>query len=161
MKERLTRKKLSTWLGILIILGLLMGVVLLAAVIYVTADAMKAAGWNTTFMQYVEYVILIILGILIVRHWMTEYEYDLIDDELIVDRYLGRHPRNLMRIRLSSIVSVGKTEPNIKKKDKLTFRSKSKGVVYIIYKQNGEQKCLYFSPSEDMLSLIEERRIKR
>lgn len=161
MKERLTRKKLSTWLGILIILGLLMGVVLLAAVIYVTADAMKAAGWNITFMQYVEYVILIILGILIVRHWMTEYEYDLIDDEIIVDRYIGRHPRNLMRIRLSSIVSVGKTEPDIKKKDKLTFRSKSKGVVYIVYKQNNEQKCLYFSPSEDMLSLIEERRIKR
>lgn len=161
MKERLTRRKLSTWLGILTVLGLLIGVVLLAAIIYVAADAMKAAGWNVTFMQYVEYVILIIIGILIVRHWMTEYEYNLIDDELIVDRYIGRHPRNLLRIRLSSIVSVGKAQPDIKKKDRLTFRSKSKGVVYIVYKHNGEQKCMYFSPSNDMLSLIEERRVKR
>ncbi len=160
MKERLTRKKLSTWLGILAVLGLLLGVVVLAAVIYVAADAMQAAGWNTTFMQYVEYAILIIIGILIVRHWMTEYEYNLIDDELIVDRYIGRNPRNLLRLRLSSIVSVGKQEPDMKKV-RLTFRSKSKGVVYIVYKQNGEQKCMYFSPSNDMLSLIEERRIKR
>ncbi len=158
MKERLSRKKLSTWLGILAILGLLIGVVLLAAIIYVAADAMKAAGINTTFMQYVEYVILIVAGILIVRHWMTEYEYHLIDDELIIDRYVGRNPRNLLRIKLSSIVSVGKQEPNIKKKDRFTFRSKSKGVAYIVYKQNGEQKCMYFSPSTELLSLIEERR---
>jgi hypothetical protein len=161
MKERLTRKKLSTWLGILAILGLLIGVVLLAAIIYVAADAMKAAGWNTTFMQYVEYVILIIAGILIVRHWMTEYEYSLVDDELIIDRYIGRNPRNLLCIKLSSIVSVSKQEPDIKKKDKLTFRSKSKGVTYIVYKQNGEQKCMYFSPSDELLSFIEERRVKR
>lgn len=161
MKERLTRKKLSTWLGILTILGLLIGVVLLAAVIYVAADAMKSAGWNTTFMQYVEYVILIVIGILIVRHWMTEYEYSVIDGELIVDRYIGRNPRNLLRIKLSSIVSVGRQEPDIKKQDRLTFKSKNKGVVYIVYKQNGEQKCMYFSPSDELLSLIEERRAKR
>jgi hypothetical protein len=161
MKERFARKKLPTWLGILTILGLLIGVVLLAAVIYVAADAMKAAGWNTSFMQYVEYVLLIIVGIFIVRHWMTEYEYDLIDDELIVDRYIGRRPRNLLRIRLHSIVSVGKDEPDIKKKDRLTFRSKSKGVTYIVYKQNSEHKCMYFSPSDKLLSLIEERRNNR
>jgi len=161
MKERVTRKKLSTWLGIFTILGLLIGVVLLAAVIYVAADAMKSAGWNTTFMQYVEYVILIVIGILIVRHWMTEYEYSVIDGELIVDRYIGRNPRNLLRIKLASIVSVGRQEPDIKKQDRLTFKSKNKGVVYIVYKQNGEQKCMYFSPSNELLSLIEERRAKR
>jgi len=158
MKERLSRKKLSAWLGILTILGLLTGVVLLAAIIYVAADAMRAAGLNPFFMQYVEYVILIVAGIFIVRRWMTEYEYNLIDDELIIDRYIGRNPRNLLRIRLNAIVTVSKKQPDIKKKDRLTFRSKSKGVVYIVYRQNGEQKCMYFSPSDKLLALIEERR---
>jgi hypothetical protein len=58
-------------------------------------------------------------------------------------------------------VSVGKDEPDIKKKDRLTFRSKSKGVTYIVYKQNSEHKCMYFSPSDKLLSLIEERRNNR
>ena len=161
MKERFKRKKLSAWLGILVILGLVLGIIMLAAVIYVAADAMRAAGWQTWYMQYVEYILLIMAGIFIVRYWMTEYEYDLIDDELIFDRYIGQRPRSLLRLSLSSIVSVGTQKPNIKKLERLTFRSKKSGVTYIVYKQNGQQKCLYFSPSDEMLALIEKRRNTR
>ena len=161
MKERLKRKKIPVWLGMLCILGLLIGVVLLAAVIYVAADAMKAAGWNTVYMQYVEYVILIVAGILIVRHWMTEYEYDLVDDEFIVDRYIGQRPRNLLRLPLKSIVSVSRETPGIKKKERLTFKSKKRGVTYIVYKHKGCEKCMYFSPSDELLALIQKRRVGR
>lgn len=161
MKERLTRKKISAWLGILIILGLFVGIVLLAAVIYVAADAMKSLGWDTWYMQYVEYVILIVAGIFLVRHWMTQYEYDVIDNELIIDRYIGRNPRNLLRISLSSIISADTHLPDIKKMDALTFRSKKSGVKYIVYQQNGQQKCMYFSPSDELFALINERRGQR
>jgi hypothetical protein len=161
MKERFTRKKLAAWLGILVILGLLLGVIVLAAIIYVVADAMKAAGWDVWYMQYLEYIILIALGIFIVRYWMTEYEYDVIDDELIIDRYIGKRPRNLLSVKLGAIVSVETKRPDIKKMDRLTFKSKRSDVKYMVYKQNGQQKCLYFSPSDDLLALIEQRRHNR
>lgn len=159
MKERLKRKKLPAMLEILVILGLFLGIVLLAALIYVAADALRSIGWNTTFMQYIEYVILIVAGVLIVKHWMTEYEYALIDDELIIDRYLGRNPKSLLRIKLSAIVSLGADAPDIRKIDRFTF--KKKDIVYMVYKQNGQQKCAMFSPSEDLLNLIEQRRARR
>ncbi len=158
MKERFKRKKLPAWLGILIILGLLLGVIVLAAIVYVAADAMRAAGWATWYMQYIEYIILIVAGIFIVRYWMTEYEYDLIDDELIIDRYIGQRPRNLQRIPLASVISVGVQEPEFKKPERLTFKSKKSGVKFLVYKQNGQQKCMYFSPSDELLALIEKRR---
>lgn len=158
MKERFKRKKITPLLGVIAILCLLIGVVLLAAIIYVATDAMTTMSWNPWFMQYVEYIILIIAGVLFVRHWMTEYEYDVIDNDFIIDRYIGRRPRNLVHIKLSSIVSIGKDKPDIKKMDRLTFKSKRSGVTYIVYKQNGQQKCLYFSPSDKLVCLINERR---
>lgn len=161
MKERLKRKKLPAWLGILVILGLLLCVVTLAAIIYVAADAMRSAGWETWYMQYIEYIILIAAGILIVRYWMTEYEYDVIDDELIIDRYIGQRPRNLLRIALRAIVSIGDEKPVAEKPERLTFKSKKSGVTYLVYKQNGQQKCIYFSPGDELLSLIEKRRGER
>lgn len=160
MKQRFKRKKVSPFAGILIILGLLFGVVTLAAVIYVATDAMKAAGLAVWYMPYVEYVLLIAAGIFIVRRWMTEYEYDVIDDELIIDRYIGRRARNLLHIKLSSVVSIGPGRPDVPL-ERLTFQAKSGGVTYIVYRQNGRQKGFYFSPSDALAALIAERTPQR
>lgn len=157
MKERIKRKQLSAVLGILVILSLFLGVVLLSAAIHMVSHTLKAAGWDTTFMPYIEYLILILVGLLIVTRWLPEYEYTVIDDELYIDRYLGRRFKNLTCIRLSEIVSIGKSEPDIRQKARFTFKSKNQDVVYIVFKQDGQNKCGYFSPSKELLELIEKR----
>lgn len=157
MKEKLKRKKLSSALGILVILAILAGVVALAAIIYVLTDALYAMGVNAAFMQYAQYVLLIIIGVLIVRRYLTEYEYALNGDELSIDRYIGQRQRNLLCIKTSQIVSIGKQPPGLRALERLTFKPKS-GAVYIVFKEDGKQRCAYFSPSEKLLEMIEEKR---
>lgn len=154
MKERLSRKKLSVPLGILVILALFAGILVLSAVVFVATDALGLRQYY----QLVVLALLIVLGVFIVRRWLTEYEYAVIDDELIIDRYIGKRGKNLLRIRLKSIVSLGREKPGYKKPQRLTYRSKRSGVTYIVYKQDGEELCVYFSPSDAMRALIDRRR---
>lgn len=154
MKERLKRKQLPVWAGILTILGLVACMIVIIAALFVLADL-----FNFEYMQYIEYVLFILIGILIIRKWLTEYEYSVIDNEFFVDRYLGKRPRRLFEIRFSDIKYIGSDLPESYsgKKQRLTYLSRRKGVVYIIYTHNGNQKCAFFSPSSKMLDLIQTR----
>lgn len=154
MKERLKRKQLSTWTGILTILGLIAGMFIIIAVLFVLADLL-----NFKYMDYIEYALFILIGILIIRKWLTEYEYIVVDDELFVDRYLGSRPRRLFSVRFSNIKYIGIKLPKSYRgrKQRLTYLPRRKDVVYIVYTDKGNQKCAFFSPSSDMLSLIQTR----
>jgi len=154
MKERYKRKQLPTWLGLLVVVGLF--VLILVAHFLLTA---LASVLKITFMEYIEYALFILIGILIVRKWLTEYEYALVDNDLYVDRYIGKRPRRLFEISLSDISYIGRSLPEgfEGKKQRLTFASRRKGVVYIVYKAGESQRCVYFSPSTDLLALMEKR----
>lgn len=154
MKERLSRKKLSVPVGILVVLALFVGILLMSAVIFVLTDALGLR----LYYQYVVFALLIVIGIAIVRKWLTEYEYAVVDDELIIDRFIGSRPKNLFRIRLNRVVSISQDKPSCSKKQRLTYHPESHGVTYIVYLQDGEERCLYFSPSEAMRTLIDQRR---
>ena len=154
MRERLKRRQLSAFFGILIIIGLLIGIVIIAAAMYVLADAL-----NTGFIEYIEYILFILIGIIIIRKWITEYEYAIVDGEFFIDRILGKNPKRLFEIKLSAITYIGKTLPidYNGKKQRLTYKAKRSGVVYIIYKSGGDKKCAYFSPSQQMVELLQTR----
>ena len=159
MRERIKRKSLSVPAGILTIVGLLIGIVLLAMIMYVIADALDSKfQLPKIYMQYVEYALFILIGVLIIRHWLTEYEYVLVDDTLTVDRYIGKRPRTLLNIKLADITKMGSAVSFSGKKQRLTLKSKRRGVVYIVYKKDGEEKCVYLSPGEQLLGEIEKRR---
>lgn len=155
MKETLKRTQFSAIVGILTIVGLFAGIVVLAAIMYVLANA-----FGISFMEYIEYALFIFIGVLIIQKWITEYEYAVVDDEFFVDRYLGKHPKRLFGIKLKSITYMGKQLPKdySGKKQRLTYKSKRSGVVYIIYQSNGEKKCAYFSPSQKLLDIMGARR---
>ena len=154
MKERLSRKKLSTPLGILVVLGMVAGILIIYAAVFIAADALGLRAYH----QYIVFVLLILLGVFIVRKGLTEYEYDVIDDELIIERYIGDRGRGLLRIRIKSISNIGPERPALKKLQRLTYRAKRKGVTYFVYSQNGNEVGAYFSPSPELTALINKRR---
>lgn len=158
MRERLRRRQLSMFVGIITIIALLICIIIIAAALYVLADALNAA-----FIEYFQYALFIIIGILIIQKWITEYEYSIVDGELFVDRYLGKNPKRLFEIKLSRITYIGKTLPESYngKKQRLTYKSKRSGVVYIIYKSGEDKKCAYFSPSDRMIELLRTRTSKK
>ena len=156
MKERLSRKKLSAPLGILVVLGLVAGILVLSAVVFIAADMLGLR----LYYQYIVFALLIIIGVLIVRKGLTEYEYTLADDELVVERYIGARGRELLRIRLKSIVSIGQDRPEAVKLQRLTYHAKRRGVTYIVYKLNSEERGAVLSPSSALLELIDKRRGK-
>ncbi len=157
MKERYKRKQLSTIFGILIVIGLVAAILLLHMLMTAINNVL-----NISFMEYIEYVLFILIGIAIVRKWITEYEYAIVDDELFVDRYIGKRPRRLFETRLGQIIYIGDTLPSdyTGKKQRLTFASRRRGVVYIVFIKDDDKKCVFFSPSEKMQDMIKARMAK-
>ncbi len=157
MKERLSRKKLSAPLGILVVLGLVAGILVLSAIIFIAADKLGLR----LYYQYAEFVLLVVIGVLLVRKGLTEYEYDVVDDELIIERYIGARGKELLRISLKSIVNIGPDKPQMSSLQRFTYHPQRRGVTYIVYKQNGEEHGAFFSPSSALLELLNERRGKK
>lgn len=155
MRERLKRKQLSAPMGILLVILLVAIMVILSAVIFVIADYFNIGG----ILDYVKYLLFIVIGILIIRKWITEYEYALIDDELFVDRYIGKRPRRLLSVKLSHVTYIGKRIPDdySGKINRLTYNSRRSDVTYIVYVEKDEKNCAYFSLSDSMLSKIQSR----
>lgn len=155
MRERLKRKELSAPMGILLIVLLLAVMVILSAAIFVIADCFNIGG----ILDYAKYLLFIVLGIIIIRKWITEYEYALVDNELFIDRYIGKRPRRLLLLKLSHITYIGKRVPDdySGKIHRLTYKSKRSDVTFIVYIEKDQKKCAYFSPSDSMLSKIQSR----
>ena len=155
MKERLSRKKLSAPMGLLVVLGLVAGILLIYTTVFIAADALGLRSYH----QYIAYALLIVLGVIIVRRWLTEYEYHVADGELIVERYIGDRGRELLRIRLKSILHIGPEKPRGMRLQRLTFRPRRHGVTYVVYRQDsGGEAGMFFSPSPVLANLIEQKR---
>lgn len=155
MRERLKRKQLSAPIGILSIVLLLAVIIILSAVIFVIADYFNIGG----ILDYAKYLLFIIIGVIIIRKWITEYEYVLVDNELFIDRYIGKRPRRLLSLKLTHITYIGKRVPDdySGKIHRLTYKSKRSDVTYIVYIEKDQKRCAYFSPSDSMLSKIQSR----
>jgi hypothetical protein len=151
MKERYIRKQLPAILGILIAIGLVILVLLLHGI----ATAVNSFV-GVSFMEYIEYVILIVLGIAIVRKWLTEYEYEVTEDSFAVNRAIGRRPRRIFECPTRHIIYIGRDKPSDTKGriTKLTYASGNKDKVYLTYIKNDEKRCAVFSPSEGLVEFI-------
>ena len=158
MKEKLKRRQPSTIAGIGIVLGLVVGIIVFSMLMSMLAIYLRTAyEWNTTFMQYIEFALLIVFGVWIVRRWLTEYEYEVTGDELIIGQLVGRRGKTLYRAKLKDITYIGPDFSEASGRPlRLTFKNRKRGVVYI---QSGG-KYAYFSPSEELLKVIEAQRAK-
>ena len=154
MKERYKRKRVSTVLGILITLMLLALILLLHGILTAINTVLEIS-----FMEFIEYGIILLIGILIVRKWLTEYEYTVTDDGFYVDRILGSRSRLIFGTSLSEIVYISKEKPkDFKGKTKrLTFRSGKKDKAYMVAVNDCQKICVVFSPSDKMTELLESR----
>ena len=157
MKERYKRRQLSTFVGILVTIGLVAAILLLHMLMSAINTVLEI-----TFMEYIEYVLFILIGLAIVRKWITENEYAVVDDELFVDRYIGKRNRRVFEIKLGQIIYIGDTLPSDYKgkKQRLTYASRRRGVTYIVFIKSDEKKCAYFNPGEKMLEVIRARMAK-
>ncbi len=152
MKERLKRTQLSLITGILSIVGLFAAIILTVMIVSVLADLLKAA-----YFEFIEYALFIVLCILIIRKWIVEYEYCVIDDSFTTDRYIGKTPKRILSVSLSDISYIGKNIPRncTGKPQRLTFKSRRRDVIYIVYGK--DKRCAYLSPSKKMLDMLNDR----
>ncbi len=154
MKERYKRKTLPALVGILITIGLVGLVLLLHGIATAINTLIQAA-----FMEYVEYVIIIFLGIVIVRKWLTEYEYEADEENFVVSRVIGNRPRRIFECPFRQMIFIGREKPQDTKGRmiKLTFAAGRKNLVYITYIKDDEKRCAVFSPSENFMEYLGSR----
>ena len=153
MKERYKRKTLPTALGILITIGLVGLVLLLHGIATAIETYIKFS-----LMEYIEYLLLIVLGIVIVRRWLTEYEYAADEENMTVERVIGSRPRRIFECPIKQMIYIGRQRPQDTKgrHTKLTFSGK-KNRAYITYIKDDEKRCAVFSPSDAFYDFLKSR----
>lgn len=110
MRQRLSNPKLKWWQGILLILGIVLALLIIqfAAAAY----ALYMGGANARLYASAGFWVFgILLALLILRHFIMEYEYSLEGLILRVDRIYGRmRPRMAVQIVTRKIAFVGTPE---------------------------------------------------
>ena len=111
------------------------------------------------YSQIALYALLIAAGWYIYRFRLTTFRYTLTDSFFSIDRLTGRSERAEERLSLSDITDIGIALPEhrtgIRRR---AIRNRSilpeKKSTAIRYRENGEERILLISPSEDMLEKL-------
>ena len=110
------------------------------------------------YLEYVLYLFLIGLALFIVKRYVTEYRYSLFSDEIIFEKIVGKRQTPLLVVRVWEIVKTGSIhdddyDPKSMELFDLTFNKSS--AKYILFKHNGEEKLVVYSPSVDFLRQLD------
>lgn len=153
-KETLHRKELGALSGVALVLGLIAGVVLLSSLLSMAA---KSIGFG--YLQYVLYVLFILLGVFLIRKRLTAYTYAVTDDELLFEKTVGGNVRAREMLSLKFVTRLEPLEQykgEKKNRQKQTYLGKA-GAYVLTYTKDGASETIMFHPSPKMVECIELR----
>ncbi len=95
-----------------------------------------------------------VFAFFVLTRYSAVFTYSLEGYTLRVNRKIGKRNKEV-EIRAGDIVSISRTDPKIRP----TYRMKkyilrNKRDCYIVYNKNGEQACLLFNPSDEMIKKL-------
>ena len=147
-KFELKHKEIPAWLGILMILGVMAGIIILTFVMYLIQSLTGVGG-----LFYVEFVLLTVFAVWYARTRLITFIYYLNGDILRIDRIYSRRPKLDNFIRMDKIIFMGKLKnlPEKYKKYKLqreTFKRKSGESFCVVHMIENKYFTALLSPSK-------------
>jgi|GEM_PF-35525 len=142
-------KKNTLLINILIILGILLGIYLLAWLLYVLQTKIDVGILSIGF-----FIAVLMAGYLFLSSRDAEYVYTLADEKLTLEKKLSGHTTLKLQIPLKAISSVAPASPSQKGKYMLGHGYEK---FICIYSTDGQQQQVFFSPDSRLLHLLENR----
>ena len=152
--EAFRHKKISTFKGILYVICIVALFIIVSVLARLIAYAMK---WS--FVDYILYLILIIIGTVIIKTKIQDYIYTLNGGTLMLERELGTRTKLLVSIPLNRVLWKGKYNELPEQYSgigfsKVTFQPK-KETYCIVYNNEGKVAAVGFSPTDVLIEKIE------
>jgi hypothetical protein len=117
---------------------------------------------NVHHAEYFIYVALILLGVYVIRKYLTEYRYSLFDDEVIVDRIIGSRSAPMLVLRMREIEEQGRLDELSEDRRQYVQRVvranvRRAGCGYILFRRDEALQMLVYNPTMSSLSIWPKR----
>ena len=153
IREVATRKSSMGYRGLLLIFIITILVLLASSLVGYIQN-----NFGIRHLEYIVYFMLIAFGVFVIRYFVTQYRYSLFDDQLIIERMLGKRIDIIVNIYIWDIVSFDEAKKHSKeeKKKMKTFKLyvQHTDKYSIIYKKNDETFEAVFNPSQEFISQL-------
>ncbi len=162
IREIATRKGSSGYKGLLLIVAIALFIISMSSLVGFIENKFGVKN-----LEYIIYVILFALSFYVIQHFVTEYRYSLFDDELILEKMLGKKITPIVNIFIWDILSFEKLNSSekvkIAKSYKLYADNSNKWI--LLFKKDSEIYEVVFSPSDEfanqLISAINNRQHKQ
>lgn len=109
-------------------------------------------------LEIVIYVSLLVFIIVLIKLYFTEYRYSFFEDEIIIEKLLGKKITPLVSVRIWDITYFGPILDNNWQEDEMKIDScdvSKKDVTLILYSNKGAKCALTFNPSKELISQVQ------
>ncbi|MGI6200179.1 MAG: hypothetical protein ACOYJA_05370 [Christensenellales bacterium] len=144
-KERYKRPWATAGRDFFLVIGLVALILALSAV----SNMLRYYGWFL-YGNWATIAIVVVIGGLLVNRRITEFQYLLGEDRLLVDRVLGSKEKTVLTIPLDRVISLtpGVSHGEVKKSRKMTYRRRDPNNYELLYRaKDGAVERVIFSPS--------------
>ncbi len=161
IREIATRKGSDGTRGILLILAIAILIIFMSSVVGYFENKYDIKG-----LEYIIYVVLIVICYFVVQHFIVQYRYSLFDDELLIEKMLGKRTTPMVDVFIWDILSFEKVNSSQKVKVSKSYRlfADSTNKWFLTFKKGEEIFEAVFSPSEEFVaqlnSAISNRQVK-
>lgn len=154
MIRQIARLRVSIGKSILMVTVITVCVVLMSGIVGYFRNNL---GIRNT--EYVIYILLIVLGLYIVKKYLTEYRYSLFDDEVIIDRIVGNRVEALLVLRVREIEEHGLLSEMSEDKRQYVERIIKANIRkirchYILFHRNGKRQMLVYNPTDEFAEAL-------
>ncbi len=152
IREKKNKKELSGNRAFFAVILLSLSIIIMSSVVGFIENRFGIKN-----LENIIYLIIIIVAYFLIKNYLTEFRYSFIDDELIVEKILGKKVTPIATIKVKEIEHFGKlSEIDWLNKDMyVDYCDIHKRKAYAIkYIKNGETRVITLTPSEELIAHI-------
>lgn len=153
IREKKTRREVSGNSAFIVMILLSVGIIILSTIVSYVQNT-----FGINHLQNIIYVILIVVAYFLLKSYLTEFRYSFFDDELIIEKILGKRITPIASIKSRDIEYFGKLA-DVDWTDKdlhVDYCDIYKRKAHVIkYNKKGEIMALTFSPSDELILHIQ------
>lgn len=149
IREKKTRREVSGNMAFLVVIILSVGIIILSTLVGYIENKFGIQG-----LEYIIYVIIFITAYILIKSYLTEYRYSFFDNELIIEKMLGKKITQIASIKSREIEYFGKIIGTDWDENEIhvDYCDVNKRRAYAIkYVKNGVAKVLTLNPSEELI----------
>lgn len=151
IREIATRKETSGYKGLLLIFAMAVFIIAMSSLVGFIENE-----FGIKHLEYIIYLILFGLGFFVIQYFITQYRYSLFDDELILEKMLGKRITPVANIFIWDILSFEKVNSSEKVKIAKSYKlyTDNSNKWSMTYNKDNEIYEAIFSPTKEFANQL-------